>query len=102
MGAYKNRMLIVASVLFLPFTISLQFVDHIFVAMGVDKLVAEQAAIFVRIASIGVYLYIQTSCYQNIAISMGKTHYVLFSTVGASILHWVLCPILVIKLDWKM
>lgn len=54
-GAYLNRMLILLTCIFVPFLIPLQFVEHLFLFMGLGKQVASLASMYVRVVSPGVF-----------------------------------------------
>ena len=50
----------------------------------------------------GIIVYCWGMCYSNYATQQGKPNYTLYSTVGASVCHWILAYVFCVYLDWKM
>ena len=78
------------------------FIDKFFLWMGQPEDVALLAARYVKIVGPGVIIYIWGCAIQQFCSCQGKPRYNLYSTVGASICHWIIAYYLAVKLDMKM
>ena len=95
-------MLIVVTVIFVPFLIPLQYIYYFFKLIGQPEQVSEEAAVYVRLVSPGIIAYFWMNCYDRLAQGLGKNRYCLYATAGASLVHMLLAPFLATHCDMKM
>jgi Na+-driven multidrug efflux pump len=73
------------------------FIEKVFIAMGQSQEVADLAATYVKIVAPGVITYIWGCAIEEWCCCQGKPKYVLYSTAGASIIHWPLAYYLAVN-----
>lgn len=101
-SVYRNRMIILATCIFTPFLIPIQFVEYLFLAMNQSKNIAREAALYIRVISPSVIVYDWSMCYGAYASLQGRPHFGLYSTIGASIIHMGIAYYFTKVLEWKM
>ena len=95
-------MIILVTLIFLPLLIPLQFVKHLFLAIGQSEEVSSAAATYIRVIAPFIVIYALGKCYTEYANMQGKPQYQLYSTIIASVVHWFLVYYLALDLDLKM
>jgi Na+-driven multidrug efflux pump len=89
-GAYLNRMIICVLSIFGPLLLPMMFINKLFEAMGQNAQVVEMATIYVRFTCPGIMFYFLGQAHCNFAAAMGRQKYMLMTTAGSSVFHWIL------------
>lgn len=95
-------MIIIVTLIFTPLLIPLQWIEHLFIAIGQSESVSKTAATYIRVLAPFVIIYSQGMCYSFYATHQGKPRYTLYSTIIASVVHYFLVYYLALDLDMKM
>lgn len=96
-------MLVLATLLFVPILIPLSvYSERAMTLMVGDGRIAQLAAHYLKIVSIGMPFQVWATCYSEFFKCQGKPRYILISTIMASICHWILSYILCVKLGMRL
>ena len=88
--------------IFIPFLIPIQFLEHVFLYMGQTEHIAYIAALYCRIVAPSMLLYFIGFSYTNFASCHGVTHYALITLIISSAFHFCMSSFLCRYHDYKM
>eukprot|EP00347_Sterkiella_histriomuscorum_P016534 403352823 len=98
-GLYLNRQLILNAIIFIPMAIMAVFSKYIYIAIGQDSNMAQDAASFLQIALPGFFCFGQFQCYQRYLAAQREVRFSMYINIIAFILHIPICYYLTLILD---